>query len=286
MPNLYVSDIQKDKDCMLFVHGGPGMNSKVLEYMRDHNSFLSDLDLDVIFYDQRNCGRSTAFEGKTSHQDNIEDLDSLVKSLISDGVKIKAICGHSYGAKLLNDYCAQKGTEIPAIFIATAKDIITPRMNNLLLDLNYLKSDQPDVYNKFLSEFENLSIDKIWDITVKLAPYYLINPNRMNYYWANTEKQTEIAKITEEVGIAISSETFSSVREELYSNKGNFDLSIEKLDQPTLWVNGFHDYIMDGNNILESKKLGIMTFNKSAHYPHIEEEQKFCKVVNEFIKSF
>jgi proline iminopeptidase len=270
---------------MLFVHGGPGMNSKVLEYMRDHNSFLSGLDLDVIFYDQRNCGRSTGFEGKTNHQDNIEDLDSLVKSLISDGVKLKVICGHSYGAKLLNDYCIQKDTAIPAIFIATAKDIITPRMNNLLLDLNYLKSDQPDVYGQFLPEFEDLSIDKIWDITVKLAPYYLINPNRMNYYWANTEKQSEIARITEEVGISINSETFSSVREDLYSDKNKFELSIEKLDQPTLWINGFHDYIMDGNNILESERLGIKTFNKSAHYPHIEEEQDFCKVVNEFIKS-
>jgi proline iminopeptidase len=178
----------------------------------------------------------------------------------------------------------QKKSNIPAIFIATAKDIITPRMNNLILDLNYLKSDQPDVYNEFLPAFDDLSIDKIWEITLRLAPYYLINPNRMNYYWANTEKQADISKITGEVGIAINSETFSSVREELYSNKNNFELSIEILEQPTLWINGFHDYIMGGNNLLENEKLGIKTFNKSAHYPHIEEEEKFCKVVNEFIK--
>jgi len=27
-----------------------------------------------------------------------------------------------------------------------------------------------------------------------------------------------------------------------------------------------------------------MVFSKSAHYPHIEENEKFCEVINDFIK--
>jgi proline iminopeptidase len=73
---------------MLFVHGGPGMNSQVLEYMRDNKSFLNNLDLEVIFYDQRNCGRSVGYEEKVTHQDNIDDLESLIKKLEDEEVKL------------------------------------------------------------------------------------------------------------------------------------------------------------------------------------------------------
>jgi proline iminopeptidase len=79
-------------------------------------------------------------------------------------------------------------------------------------------------------------------------------------------------------------ETFISVREDLYSNKENFSVNINQLKTHKLWINGFHDFVMNGHEVATSKDNGVVTFYKSAHYPHIEENEHFNETLNEFIK--
>jgi proline iminopeptidase len=61
--------------------------------------------------------------------------------LLSIGIKINGLVGHSYGAKLLYDFFQQVRIDVPGIFLSTADSILIPRLNNLNLnlDLNYLK---------------------------------------------------------------------------------------------------------------------------------------------------
>ena len=75
------------------------------------------------------------------------------------------------------------------------------------------------------------------------------------------------------------------MREDLYSKEENFSVNIDQLKIHKLWINGFHDFVMDGHEVAASKDNGVITFYKSAHYPHIEESEHFNEILNEFIKS-
>jgi proline iminopeptidase len=51
-------------------------------------------------------------------------------------------------------------------------------------------------------------------------------------------------------------------------------------------INGFHDLVINGaGGLISEKNSGnIVTFFKSSHYPHIEENDRFSEILNEFIK--
>lgn len=106
-PDFYiVSFIFKvELPTILFIHGGPGFNCGVLEYLIENEEIFSKLDCNIILYDQRGCGRTTRNNTTVSHRHNITDLNDIIIYLSEiHKVKISCLVGHSYGAKLLFDY--------------------------------------------------------------------------------------------------------------------------------------------------------------------------------------
>lgn len=285
--NLYIVALTKTpkRPYILFLHGGPGLNSGVLEHLITHEGIFDALEFNVILYDQRACGRSKKIEKQVLHADNVHDLDAVYKIITKNtDYKIVAIAGHSYGAKVLFDYLRDSQLKIPSIFIATASSMLTPRINNILIDLAYLKSIEPEKYQKILEEFDNYDADTLWRVTEKLATVFQENKLRQNFYWANLIWRDKVVKMQQKVGFPINLEVFQSVRQDIYSTSENFSIEIqEKLKTPYLWINGFHDLIMEGASELKKNNVSVRLFFKSAHYPHIEENEKFCKEVNRFM---
>jgi proline iminopeptidase len=286
-PEFYITKFTRNPDMpyLLFIHGGPGFNCGIVEYLIEHHKLFDLLDYNIVLYDQRNCGRSKNNSTNVLHQDNVTDLHNIIQYLIhSIGITINGLIGHSYGAKLLFDYYNTFASSIPAIFVSTARSIITPRLNNLMIDLSYLKKFNPRTYNEILQEMDNLNLEKIWEISEKLTPLFQENKDRPYLYWANLDSYEMITRIQSQINLPMNAETFVSVRKDLYSNEEIFSVSIEKLNVPYLWINGFHDFIMNGANGISSKNKNIITFFQSSHYPHIEENNRFSELINNFIK--
>ncbi|HHY0823075.1 TPA: alpha/beta fold hydrolase, partial [Legionella anisa] len=123
----------------LFIHGGPGLNCGTIEYLIEHHNLFNSLQCNIILYDQRNCGKSNKIKKLVLQQDNINDLQKIILYLDDHfNLNIHALIGHSYGAKLLFDYYKNYESTIPGVFVSTAQSILTPRLNNLMLDLSYL----------------------------------------------------------------------------------------------------------------------------------------------------
>ena len=59
------------------------------------------------------------------------------------------------------------------------------------------------------------------------------------------------------------------------------DHTPEKLNQPTLWLNGFHDFMMCGETQMADPRC--TTFFASGHYPHVEEPERFVEVLGQFL---
>ncbi len=286
-PDFYISKYTKNpnKGYVVFIHGGPGLNCGVIEHLIEHYKLFNSLDHNIILYDQRNCGRSNKISGTVLHQDNISDLQKIILHLTNHHkLKINALIGHSYGAKLLFDYSKKYSSSIPSVFVSTADSILTPRLNNLMLDLSYLKKNNLDQYKKLLSDIDNFNINKLWEISEKLTPLFQENKDRPYFYWANLECFHAVQEAQRQINLPLEMQTFVSVRKDLYSNESNFSVDINSLELSKLWINGFHDFVMNGHETAMSNNPKIITFYKSSHYPHIEENIRFTEVVNHFIK--
>lgn len=287
-PEFYIAEFTKKKGSsyLLFIHGGPGLNCGALEYFIEHDQLFSSLNYNILVYDQRNCGRSKKFSTPVTHSDNVSDLEKIYNHLKhSLDLKIMGFIGHSYGAKLLFDYYKEYSNTLPGIFISTANNILTPRLNNLLLDLNYLKRINPSYYQQILTEMAQLNLEKIWALTEKLAPIFHENDERPYFYWTNLNTYQKMKEAQENINLPINSATFMSVREDLYTDKNNFSVDIQNLNTPYLWINGFHDFIMNGATHFAHSIKNIICFNQSSHYPHLEENQHFCELINAFIEN-
>ena len=274
---------------VLFVHGGPGYHCGIVEYLIESNQLFATLHYNLILYDQRACGRSADLRKYSDvvHSDNVDDLDKLIFH-IQDfwHLKLLGIMGHSYGAKVVVDLYQKSLLSLPAIFVATANSMLTPRLNNLLLDLAYLRKIDPEKYTLILDQMDDMTVETLWTLTEQLAPLFLENKDRPHYYWADRECFEKVTAIQSEIKIAINHEVFMSVRRDLYSNKDNHAVAIDSLSTPTLWINGFHDKIMNGADGLIYPDHKVKILFKSAHYPHLEENEKFCVLVNNFLEKW
>jgi len=287
-PEFYIAKFTKNPDMpyLLFIHGGPGFNCGTIEYLIENNNLFELLDYNIILYDQRNCGRSKKHYENVLHQDNMNDLHEIIEHLIDSlKIKIHGLVGHSYGAKLLCDYYNKFHSTIPGIFVSTATSILTPRLNNLMIDLSYLKKSNPHQFNETLQEMDNLDLKKIWGISEKLTYLFQENKDRPYLYWANLDCFEMITAIQKRINLPMNTNTFVSVRKDLYSNESNFSVDINNLSISYLWINGFHDLIINGSEGILFNKKNIVTFFKSSHYPHIEENNRFCELINKFIQN-
>lgn len=271
---------------ILFIHGGPGFNCAILEYLIENEALFDTLNCNIILYDQRECGRSLVSNLPVLHKHNIKDLHQIITSISQDHkLKISCLVGHSYGAKLLYDYYKKYDSQYLAVFISIADSIITPRLNNLLLDLNYLEKHYPERYKEIFEKINTLDFNSLWEVSEKLAPIFQENKERPYFYWANLTCMNKVMSIQNEMKFLPNNDVFMSVRKDLYSDKANYSVEIDKLKIPKLWINGVHDFIMNGSSAVLSPNPKVKTFFHSSHYPYIEENKKFCELLNEFIKS-
>lgn len=283
---FYIAKYTKylNDDFLIFIHGGPGSNCGTIEYLIDNDHLFDTLNYNIIIYDQRNCGRSLKTEEDTLHMTNVDDLYDISQHLIKEhGINIRGYIGHSYGAKLLFDFYRKFDNKIPGIFVSTARSIITPRLNNLLFDLAYLKKTNSVKYKKILFKMDDLTTNKLWELTEELATTFKKNKDRNYLYWADMDIYKNVQKIYGLINLPVNEKTFISVRKDLYSTESNFSVDIGSLDAPHLWINGFQDVIMNGQDAMPSKNDNTVTFYKSSHYPHIEENLRFCDATNKFI---
>jgi proline iminopeptidase len=286
-PDLYIVNYTK-KSCsphLIFIHGGPGLNCGVIEYLIEHYHLFDLLDFNIVLYDQRNCGKSNNKSSvAVAHEDNLVDLNNIIEFLTHTAdITIYGLIGHSYGAKLLFDFYQKFDSSVPGIFLSLSDSILTPRLNNLMIDLAYLKKENPSQYNDILKNIDSCNLEKIWEISQEAAFLFKKNKERVFFYWANLEMLNAVTDIQNKINLPMNDGVFNSVRKGLYSDEKNLEISLEQLGISYLSIKGFHDFIMNNGETCLSNEKNTVTFFKSAHYPHIEENALFCELTNKFI---
>jgi proline iminopeptidase len=264
---------------VLFVHGGPGSNSSIFEEYITKNKHYKKSNIGWVIYDQRGCGKSKKI-GNISHTQNIEDLKYIKEKLLN--MNICAIAGHSYGAWLTYEYSKIHNNDTPIILLGMSNDINEPRNKSIEMDLAILQSNQPSEYLEAKNILSRYPSEK-WKAARKIRKLLKNSSLRDNYYWHDKDVYAEVSKLKQEMDFRENTDIFQVVRDDLYSKPERLvGPKRSHIENKLLWINGSNDYLMRISN-QDIENENILTFEGSAHYPHLEQPDKFIKEIEGFL---
>ena len=260
---------------LLIVHGGPSMN---------HDYLLPQLEplaakYKLIFYDQRASGRSPIPPDSNkdiSYRIMVDDIEALRNAF---GINKLNILAHSWGAKLAINYALQYpehlgklifvspvtfNHEYDSIQIATiaAKTTVADKdaRKKLVGSPGFMKGDM-NVYKQVLLLMYKTSF---YD-TANLRKLNIVLPD--DFYHTN-----------------------AVLTRGLLTDQNRYDRdyyhSLKKIKAPLLIIQGAADNIpvAAGERLKASVANGkLIVFNKSGHFPFIEEQEKFLNEVSAFM---
>jgi proline iminopeptidase len=264
---------------LFIIHGGPGGNLYTFE--RTVGPLLSQKRT-VIYYEQRGCGRSGKPISDNAYTLNelIDDFKKITERL---GIQKIDLLGYSFGGELALEITHS----IPSI------------INNIVLSgpsLMALKTQYMIQISGFMSIADLTLADKIEEIVNEDSTI----ENKYKKVWKSVDTETVDRLLFENQNIAKMYRTF--VKESNLSNTGLMLEALQKnpakiplserlkgLYHKTLIITGVHDR---NTGIPISKIIhrnlpnsDWTLFNNSAHFPELEETEKFVSEVLNFLKT-
>lgn len=258
-------------DPILFVHGGPGLDHS---YLLPQMAGLSE-NFQLIFYDQRACGRSSYNVDTTSISIRgfMNDIEELRKEL---NIEKLTILGHSWGSLLAMYYGIQHAQNIKKMILVNPvspdskyrekeQEILISRMTNedslaqaQIMDSEALKNHESEAYEKLfrvLYRKQFFNRDLADSLTLSFPK---------NFY--------QRSQILQHLG-----KDFSSYN--LYDDLQQFDF-------PVLIIYGDYDPLaLEVGSKLQSHiaESQLKILENCGHFPYIEKKEEFFREVVQFL---
>lgn len=285
LQNHYVG-LHTPENCqgyIIYLHGGPGSHSAYFERALKDIPAYQRLSYGWVTLDQRGCGRSAKSETPVTHSHNLEDVRTLVEKLQSSNHSIKAILGHSYGARLAYELCLDNSTSIESfILLGRAEDPLCSYKRSLYMDVLILKFLEPDKYQDLLPTLSQVTKPDL-ELRKLVRKTMASDDPRKNFYWGNYETLKWFEKIKAEINMPDDNEVFMQVLKSFPPLDQQKALLSQNLTKNLLWINGWHDFLMGGDMSFGEKHDYIEIFSGSGHYPHYEEAERFIERVQQFL---
>lgn len=294
---IYIRSQDKTKPILLFIHGGPGISSmpfaKVKYQGELEKSFI------VIHWDQRGSGKTFSLDIEKKDLtigQYVEDATALSEYLLKRFKRKKLyLAGHSWGS-VIGLLSANRKPELYFAYIGIGQ--IANMEESELISYNYCLVKAKENGDTFL-------VDKLLEIGS--PPYkdlYLdtsIQKSILIYYGGGLyNKENYIIMYLKEfldfygydfidlsfslpLGMYLTSD---AVLQDLVNV--NFK-NLKKVQIPIYFCLGVEDYVVpampasDYLQSLKAPKKKVYWFNKSGHFPQIEEPLKFSETMNEIL---
>lgn len=277
----------RNNPAVLFVHGGPCCSE--IPYVRKYQKQL-EMDFTIIHYDQRGSGKSYEF-GKdyssvtaATHVSDLISLSEYIKGYLGQDQLILA--GHSYGTYLAAMAAAQR-PDLYRAYVGIGQMADTCESETITLkkcmaaaeqaknkkDTAELKKLEPSVLKgeailprtyvrKYGFASRNVNEAADYRKGFLFAPEYSL-PDVIRFYTAAAKYQTRLAM-----------ETVRSPISDL----------VTELDLPVWFVMGKYDGMTAPeaaehylHRLSGAGTKEFLLFEDSAHYPHLEKNDRFCR---------
>lgn len=267
---IYVKTLGQGEP-VLFIHGGPGLSH---DYFLPHVEALSK-NLQIIFYDQRGCGRSSVdLDPKDM---TLAHFTDDIRLLLDDlGIGQVHLLAHSFGGLLAMDFATRFPGRVRSLIlcnsVAASKEfdqLSAERQQQAMTESDHaaraaifasegIKGGDPKAYEQLFkigfkrSFFDTLLIDKL--------------EMNLNANFAKTSKLL--------YGLSPDLVTY------------DYHPKLSQLQVPALVIHGAADLVPEeaGKKIASVlPKSRYQVFENSGHFPFIEQKDEFIKVVTEFV---
>jgi len=287
--DIYTEILGDDSSpALLFIHGGPGGigTADFIQYQGDRLS----KNFKIIAPEQRGVWRSEAIsdEENISLEDIIEDFEELRKEL---HINKWSLLSHSFGGYLAVLYANLYPNSIEYMIYEN------PSFDFSLSERSMLKAAANELAklgNPILAEeyFKELKVIKDYKDVHKLLMKALneLGENCNNFMWFGNDKQIieKIAMSTKDGGSLWSKST--NTRMKLLKDWRVYNdvfAELSNVNKPSLLIKGKYDpitckvQVKEFMNRVQDKE--VVTFDFSGHYVRIEEPDKYCTVITNYI---
>lgn len=263
---------------IVVIHGGPGGNHYTFE--RTIGPLLEPFTT-IIYYEQRGCGRTEPPDDRTaySRQLLLDDLEELRKSL---RLPVFIPLGYSFGGELALEYTLAYPHSVEKLIVQAPSIDDHARMDQLKLDsflhvsTGKMKEKIEQINSKNLSTTEKLQ--EIWEIVDTETVDRLLFENQ-DFAQLNR-------RLWEESGLTNRGDLARCILRQ--KNSTPLLKRVHHIYQETLVLVGQHDR---NTGVSISKEVAkriphssLYIFQKSAHFPDIEESEHYAKIVHKFLR--
>jgi proline iminopeptidase len=250
---------------LIVIHDGPGYEKSLL--YRGFDDLKSDMQ--VIYYDQRGCGNSQALAATMPSRiiDNVSDLEALRKFFHLETFSIAA---HGWGAVIALEYARSYPGRVESIVLITPISPFTPgpAINRVIAKL-------PDEARSgvltALNSPEMSMVDRRATVMKQILQSLFFRPEAMkDVNWRGLKYASDVnLRLGEELKDLELFPVLHEIEIPVLVVVGRHDISIPVRDQMA-----YADGITGASAVV---------FNRSGHFPFLEEHAFFVSLVREFL---
>jgi proline iminopeptidase len=263
---------------LIIIHGGPGGNHYVFE--RTAGPLLSRTRT-VIYYDQRGCGRS---------EKPGLDEDYTIDFLIGDFRKLKQwlgaekvdLLGYSFGGELALEISTVIPNEINQV-ILSAPSLMDSDIQKMVQITEFMSIAHQSLSNEIsLLMHKGIALEEIYS-----KVWELVEPDTVDLLLFEDQESARKNRALWEESKLINTGLMTSA---LINRPAEPPLlnRLEGIKNQTLIITGAFDRNtgIPISTIIHKKLRNstMMVFDKSAHFPDLEETEKFIEVINNFLE--
>ncbi|MER3602341.1 MAG: proline iminopeptidase [Nitrososphaerota archaeon] len=277
---LYYKSFGRGNTKLLCLHGGPGATHDYLLPLAD----LAGDDLQVIFYDQAGCGRSTFPEdmsflssGEAYVNYGVEEVEEVRRKL---DLGRPFLLGSSYGGLLALAYAVKYQHNLLGLIVASGLSSVPLTVE----EMQRLKDGLPKRVRQVIERYERLGDYRNEEYQAAVKEFYKRHLCRLNPWPAELEYTFQ--HISERIYLEINGPNEFTITGKLK----DYDITekISSITIPTLITVGKYDEVTPRvAQVIHERIKGskLVIFQRSSHVAFWEERDRYLKVVKEFIDS-
>lgn len=267
---------------LLLIPGGPGFSHL---YFMPHFTKLSD-NLKIIYFDGFGRGKSDRAKSPDEYsiKRDVEDIEGLRKYL---GIDKLNIFGHSYGGIVAQAYALKYPEHLKKLILSNtlfSSEMCQAMISNLNIEI---QNQYPEVWEKLklIRERDHKSSTIEYMVTSSAVSLQL------GYFYDNSNAQRlagDQYSFNPDVYFSLIGEDGGFVAG---GDLGSLDFSMQlkEIEIPVLVIGGRFDRVCPPKYELLYRKFmpqaEFVMFEKSGHFPYIEEPQKFNESIEAFLSN-
>ena len=272
-----VGEETEGKAPLLCLHGGPGFPHDYLEPLEA----LAETGRRVIFYDQLGCGNS-GFPQVPANWTMAHFLEELAAVRGALGLERIHLLGQSWGGMVALEYLLGKPAGVESLILASSLSSVKQWTE----EANRLRSELPPDVRAVLDRHEADGTTEAPDYQEAMMEYYNRHLCRMQPMPECLARAFE--KFSAQPGIYF---TMWGVSEfNMTGTLKNWDVTdrLGEIRVPTLITSGRYDESTPA--IADTLRRGIpgaqaVLFENSAHAAHVEEAERYIRVLRDFLEA-